>query len=397
MSSDFGMSANGFKIKRIEDIKKSLEESVRAAIGADATLLPDSVEGQIISVFSQIYSEMWEQLLNAYGAFNPVYVTGQSLDNLVALNGLTRLEPSKSQAFLSITGVDNTIIPAGSIVSHSATGVEFLTDSAVQIGVGFATGTATVFASSRYTGAVVALAGTLTVIGSPVNGWTGVTNNNDASLGRNEEVDSELRARRARSLSLSGLASLDAIISGVQSVLGVTFAGAVENFSDIIDPNGLQPHSFEVVVLGGTDLSIAQAIWEKKPVGIETNGSSSANANDIFGNLHLMKFSRPTQIQIWLNANITFDGKVPDDAATVMTQAILDFVSGELISGQSLSVGDDVFNSRMYMPLNIVYPNHTINSLTMSIDGAVFDPSDISIAYDEISVWDAARIVLTVG
>jgi len=100
MSSDFGMTNNGFKIKRLPEIKASLEASARVSLGSDATLLPDSVEGTIISIFSEIIAEEWEQLGAAYSAFDPLHVTGQALDNLVLLNGLSRLPPLPSRAFL---------------------------------------------------------------------------------------------------------------------------------------------------------------------------------------------------------------------------------------------------------------------------------------------------------
>jgi len=392
-----GMTENGFSIKRLPEIKEDLEESARQALGAEASLLPDSVEGTIISVFSQIYAELWEELNNAYGAFNPVLVTDQSLDHLVTLNGLSRLPPLSSRAFLSISGTDNTVIPAGSIVSHSSTGAEFLTENAIEIGVGFPTGTATVFASARFNGAIEALSGTLTVIDSPVNGWDTVINNTDATEGRNAETDSQLRARRARTLTLAGRSSLESIISAIQALSDVTYAGAVENFSDITDANGLPAHSFECVVLGGDNISIAQAIWEKKPAGIEPHGDVSAEANDIFGNVHSMSFSRPTVVPMYLNANITFAGKVPDDASDILTQAFLDLVSGELISGRGLGVGDDVINSALYMAVNLTYSNASINLLETGINGINYDANDRVIAYNELSAWDAARISVVVG
>ncbi len=396
MSSDFGMTDNGFKMKRLPDIKSDMEASARSALGSDATLLPDSVEGTIISVFSEIIAEQWEQLSAAYNAFNPISVTGQNLDDLAFLTGISRLAPKPSTAFLDITGIDNTVIPAGSIVRHNVSSSEFLTDTAVEIGVGFATGTASVFASARINGELDAVAGTLTIIDTPLNGWSTVINNTDANLGRLSETDSELRARRSRSLSLSGLSSLESIISSVQGIAGVSYAGAVENFTDVIDANGLSPHSFEVVVLGGSDIAVAQAIWEKKPAGIEPFGSVTALANDIFGNTHSMSFSRPTQTTIYINADISFSGKIPDDASTVLSQAIIDFVNGLLVSGISIEVSDDVINSRMYMPFNLTYTDITINSLTMSIDNITYDANDIAIAFDGLAVFDLSRITVVV-
>jgi len=397
MTTDFGMSNDGFKIKRVPEIKQDLEAAARIALGSDATLLPDSIEGVIIEIFSEIFAQQWEQLHAAYGAFNPLLVTGQALDNLAILTGIERLAPLPSRAFLDISGVDGSVIPAGSIIKHSISGAEFLTENAVEIGVNFPTGTAQVFASARVNGEIEAIAGSLIIIDTPVNGWDSVINNTDAAIGRLAETDGELRGRRERSLSLSGQSSLASIISSVQGVSNVTFAGAVENVFDSIDVNGLPPHSFQAVVEGGTDEAVAQAIWEKKPAGIEAFGDVTVDVNDIFGNTHSVSFSRPIQVPIYINATVTFLSKVPDNAAQVLTDALLLFVSGGLVSGQNIGVGDDIINSRLYMPFNIAFPETTISVLEMSIDGVTFSPADITINFNQIGLFDASRIVIQVG
>ena len=397
MTTDFGMSNDGFKIKRVPEIKQDLEAAARIALGSDATLLPDSIEGVIIEIFSEIFAQQWEQLHAAYGAFNPLLVTGQALDNLAILTGIERLAPLPSRAFLDISGVDGSVIPAGSIIKHSISGAEFLTENAVEIGVNFPIGTAQVFASARVNGEIEAIAGSLIIIDTPVNGWDSVINNTDAAIGRLAETDGELRGRRERSLSLSGQSSLASIISSVQGVSNVTFAGAVENVFDSIDVNGLPPHSFQAVVEGGTDEAVAQAIWEKKPAGIEAFGDVTVDVNDIFGNTHSVSFSRPIQVPIYINATVTFLSKVPDNAAQVLTDALLLFVSGGLVSGQNIGVGDDIINSRLYMPFNIAFPETTISVLEMSIDGVTFSPADITINFNQIGLFDASRIVIQVG
>jgi len=74
-----GMTNDGFEIKRVPEIKLQMEDAIRTALGADATLLPDSIEGQLISLLSTSYATLWEEVNNAYGAFNPLAVTGQAV------------------------------------------------------------------------------------------------------------------------------------------------------------------------------------------------------------------------------------------------------------------------------------------------------------------------------
>ncbi len=399
-----GISKDGFEILRLPEIKSALEELVRLSLGSDATLLPDSPEGQIIAIFAEIYADLWEQLNEAYNAFNPIAVTGQTLDNLAFLNGLSRLPPAPSTVVLDLSGLDGTVVPVGSIIRHNATGVEFVTANTIEIGINFPAGTATVLASARKNGAIEALAGTLTEIGSPVNGWDTSINNTDADTGREAETDAELRGRRDRSLAISGSASLENIIVEVSRIAGVTHVGGVENVSDVVDGFGLPPHSFEIVVEGGVESSIGQAIWQKKPVGIESHGLNSVGVIDVFGDNHVMKYSRPIDIDIYLNAEVSFQGITPTDDGSgaggpieVLTQAVLDYVNGGLVSGESLSVGDNVIPSRLYLPFNLSYENIIINLLETSFNGIDFSSNPISIEFNELSKWTESRINIVIA
>lgn len=73
-------------------------------------------------------------------------------------------------------------------------------------------------------------ANTLTEILTPVAGWTSLTNFQAGITGRNQETDEELRIRRARSLRVTGTATVEAIIARLlQEVPGVTSVLVFEN------------------------------------------------------------------------------------------------------------------------------------------------------------------------
>lgn len=74
-------------------------------------------------------------------------------------------------------------------------------------------------------------ANTLTVIGSPVSGWTGVTNPLDCITGMNIEDDTEALTRREASLQENANGPLPAIIEKVSAVNGVTSVIGNQNLS----------------------------------------------------------------------------------------------------------------------------------------------------------------------
>lgn len=444
MADHYGITPDGFNIKRLPEIKADLDERINIALNNQTALLPDSPEGQLSGLFSIIYAQLWEELSKAYSAFNPLNVIEQDLDNLVLLNGITRLEAAPSEVTLTITGVEGTTIPASSIVSSSVSSAQFLTDYDVTIP---ATGSVNVLAHSRIFAVIVADAGDLTIIETPINGWVAATNDVNAVVGRLRETDAELRLRRARSLSLSGQSSLGSIFTAVGAIGGVSYVSVTENVTsfpsavigeqpysfdvkvfgrsanpDLIRdaivnavtpipgvdsvqviqdqepvPN-LPPHSFAVVVRGGDNQEIGEAIWNKKPSGIQSYGDLDVVIQDIQGDDHVIQFQRPLSKEIYVRGNISFfTGNVPENAAEVLGQAIIDYAAGQLVPGAGFNVGEDVIFSRLFTPLNLTFQGHTINSLEISDDGVLWTIDNLVVGFNQVATFDLSRIDLDVG
>jgi len=394
LASHNGVTNTGFITKPFDEIFDDMESSVRSALNNESALYPDSVEGQLITIVSMATNEAWENLKLAYDGFNPNAVTGQALDSLVLLNGLTRQVEQPSSVVLSITGLDATVIPIGSQVQDPILeDIYETTTEAIITG-----GIALVNATAIIPGATITLASTVTDIITPINGWSTVTNNNDAIVGRLNETDAELRLRRSRSLSLAGNSSFDSVLAAVQSTTGVTFVNINENDTNTTNPDGVAPHTFEVVVDGGVDTQIAQAIWDKKPLGVATQGTSTEQVPDMLNNLHTINFSRPNGITIWLTADVTFlTGTIPTDSSDALAQAIVDFAEGRLIVGRNFSVAEDVILSELYQPFNFTYDDISVTNLVIGIDGVAYSAANIPIAFNELSTWDVTRIDITVG
>lgn len=256
------------------------------------------------------------------------------------------------------------------------------------------------FYNAENTGAILALAGTITQIETAVSGFNAVNNLIPGVTGRELETDTELRLRREESLQSIGAATVESIRSRLrQEVDDVISVSIVENITDIIDGGGRPPHSFETVVEGGTDQNIADKIWILKPAGIGTfgnvNGGSGIDVVDSQGNLQNIKFSRPVSIYTWCYVEITryLEETFPTDGINLIIQAIRTW-------GTALGIGKDVIQQRINTPIFTVPGVKTTDiwlftstnpsaAPTRPVPPTANDYDQIThpIAANEISIW----------
>ncbi|CAM6004925.1 unnamed protein product [Sphagnum balticum] len=217
-----------------------------------------------------------------------------------------------------------------SLVNSSSASVSIAT-AITQAGVDQASVTVTATA----TGPIIANAGTLTNIVTPVSGLTNVLNIQDEILGSNVETDSAYRARMNEELQIAGAGTVEAIRARLLATTGVTSALVYENVEDVNDSNGRPPHCFECVVNGGSNADVAETIWLAKPAGILTYGSSNYTITDSQGQTHVINFSRPSIINVYLIVNLEVNLTFPSNGATLVQELLANYINA---LGQGVSV-----------------------------------------------------------
>ena len=118
--SDYGLSADGFKQKRLADIIQSMNSRIADQLGVQISTEANSVFGQLIGVFSYEIADLWEQTAQVYGAMYPHTASGVSLDNASALAGITPISAEETTVVCTCYGTDGTTIPYGSQISSSS-------------------------------------------------------------------------------------------------------------------------------------------------------------------------------------------------------------------------------------------------------------------------------------
>lgn len=238
------------------------------------------------------------------------------------------------------------------------------------------------------TGPIVAPAGTLNEILTPVVGLNSTWNISDAVVGRNKEADNAYRARRGETLQVAGAATPDAIRSRLLSLSGVTAVIVFENDTDIADLDGRPPHSFEAVVEGGVVQEIIDLLWAVKPAGILTYGSTTGTALDSQGQSHDVSFSRPTSLPIYVELDLTIDSEFPSNGVALVKQAIVD-------SGNALGIGKDVVVIPKLIASIADIPGIVDAEIRVGVAPSPTLSDNIAVDPNEIASFDTTRVAVT--
>lgn len=229
-------------------------------------------------------------------------------------------------------------------------------------------------------------ANTINQIVTPILGWDSVTNPFAATAGRLEETDEELRERFRNTKFERSSNILDSLYSALNNLDGVTEVTIYENDTNVTDGNGVLPHSFLPVVLGGIGSEIAQTIWENKPMGILSQGNTVVSILDSQGFPHDIGFERPNPVTVYIELTITTDPILfPATGEADIRNAIIDYAQA------NFGVGDDVVYSRLYTPINSVV-GHQVDSLYIGTSPSPVGIANIPIDFNEIGSFESVNI-----
>ncbi len=235
---------------------------------------------------------------------------------------------------------------------------------------------------------------TLTTIQTPISGWNSITNAESGITGRNRETDTELRLRRKESVRLGGAGTVEAIRARLLNVPGVTAVSITEN-TDLVVVDGIPGKSFQALVLGGLDQDIGDAIWKAKPAGIKAFGNVDVTVVDSTDKEQLVQFSRPVNLYIYVNVEITEDDSnmFPVNGVEVITENIASQIN-------LLNVNEDVIYQSLYKS---VYSVQGVQSATITIGGTLVEltvpalaSSNVTVGVAQIAVTDNSKITVNV-
>ncbi len=389
------VSATGITAPAYSDILLSLQASYQGIYGSDAYLAADSQDGQWLAVLAAAINDTNMAIIATYNDYSPATAVGVGLSSVVKTNGITRQIPSNSTATVVLTGQNGSTITGGIVGDNLNLNTQWSLPSPLTFS---ASGSITTTATSLTLGAGTAAAGALTVMLTPTAGWQSVTNPAEAFVGAPVETDYQLRQRQALSTELPSQTILQGIVGAVLGLPGVTAAVPYENTTNSTDANGLPPHSFSIVVIGGLVQSIVNAIGLKKSPGSQSYGNTNGTYVDSSGNSLTVNYTVPAQQTILVNVTLTPLTGYTSAIGAEIQAAVAAYIS-------SLGSGKSVLLNRLNVPANLAGPYATpaspTDSLTYEITGiaaaispAVPGSSDVVIAYNQIAECTAANVTV---
>lgn len=389
------IDASGLNICTYQDVEDYFVAAAKATFGDDIVLDASSQDFQDIAARAQAY---YDALLGAQKTYNdrsPTTATGAGLASLVSLNGLVKGVPTFSIVPLTLTGTPFTLVTNG--VVADIFGNNWILPASVTIGSG---GTVTATATCETAGAISATVDQIILIQTPTAGWTSVTNLSAATPGQPIETDSALQGRQAASVANPSQALTTGIKGGVLAVTSVLDAQIYEN--DLGDPvtqvegvaGNFPAHSITLVVDGGADLDVANAIALRKTPGCYTDGDVSVVTYDTYGVPKTIRFYRPDDQTIDIAITVKTHNGYNSSIAASIKSAVAAYINS-LTSSQAVYISE-VNAAAMAVNTNPRAPFFSIPSggITMAINPASLTAADIIMNFKQKAVTTTANITI---
>ena len=379
-----------------------LADNVQAYLniyGSNQYVESDSAIYQLLSVISLKNADVCSGLQLAYNQSSPTTAVGTGLDRAAKLNGLTRDVYTYSTAVVTCAGTAG--VPLVNAVAQDTNGYLW--------SLGEVTIPGSVVATCTTPGAISAEPGTINIISTPVNGWASVTNNAAATVGAAVESDSALRSRQAISVSLPALTPMATTVAVVLSTAGVTRVApgyptpggpgtSIENPTGSVDSWGNPAHSISIVVEGGSDLTVATAIYSRKTIGCLTNGTTSVLVDDpnVMGMQETISFYRPSYVPIYVSVSLHgYSGALTSSVQTAVQTAITNYLN-ELAIGETVSISA-VSYMAMSVNANLPAPTFGVQALTVGTSSSPTGVVDVPMpTFYSAATGLPANVIVTV-
>lgn len=379
----------GYERPTYDELLERQIERAKLLFGNDIDTSNNSILGKYIRLNVDDLAEVHELAELVYFSAYPNTATGVSLDRICPLVGISRNPATYAKHNVRFIGTAGEYVPEAFEVSTTDGTLLFHLYDSLLIGEN---GTVDGVVECETAGVVgnVGL-GKIDTIVNPDANVESIQHLGIAAYGEDAETDTALRARFDVTISGAGSGTETAIKGAILRVPLVDGAVVIENDSDET-VNGIPPHSFKCYVLcpESQDALVADAIFQKKPMGIKAVGDISVDVLDGNGIKRTIAFSRTVQKNVYIKMSISTNKYFNANGVEQIKAAICDHIN-------NLKNDDDVFLSSIYGCVYRADGVVNVSSLTMSTNGSAYNASDISVGIGEVARISAENIEVVVA
>lgn len=381
------LSSAGLTIRTESEIRAEIDAAQRAEISAGLDLSDSQPEGQRNAIAARQIRLVEEALLAVYAAQDVATATGDALDRLCALSGVTRLGATYSRVDVVCTLAIGTYA-AGALVAYvgGRPADRFASIESVTVTTA---GDYTVAFQAERAGPVAAPSGTLVRI--PVAGWSAIVSQPTATIGVDVESDSALRRRRAATVAAAGSGTAAGIVADVRAAVPLVETCTVYANPTSAEVDGVPAYGVELVVYGpaaptsADDLAVATALYGTVGAGTPLGGSTSVVVTDAEGYPHAVNFTRVSDVS----------GTVTITVIRAASGYAGDGAVSEAIASMGLAPGEDLSWSRV-VAAAIAVPG-VLRVTAVTVNGTAFGTLAITPRQRAVVTSGAVTVTSSIG
>lgn len=113
-----GVTPDGFQALTFATVKQQIQDKFLDSFGPNINIGPEDVFGQIISIFAERESLLWEVMIDIFNSQYPLTASGVALDLVVSITSIKRKPSTKSVVlFQALIGTEGTVVPENTVFS----------------------------------------------------------------------------------------------------------------------------------------------------------------------------------------------------------------------------------------------------------------------------------------
>lgn len=380
-----GLSPTGYRRRTFEEILNAKIEKAKELFGEEINTESNTALGKYIRINAYDQYNVEELAERIYYSAFPQTSSGQSLDRLGWSVGITRNAAIPSQYQVKVSGTAGTVVELGFLVGTESE-LNFYNTADATIGED---GTCLIVVECVEAGIIGNVsASEINNIVNPAAAIDTAVGVSVIRAGVDRESDYDFLKRYEVVREGKGSCTEASIISALANIPTVSGAYIVVNESATETIDEIPPKTIACYVDGGADYhqEIAEAIFDKKPVGVGTHGNETVLVS--YGGLadYAVNFSHAKEVKVYVKLALTTSAEFEGSGNEDIKANIQSFVD-------SLGIGKPLITTALYSQIYSV--TGVLSAIIqVSTDGTEYNSDNIEVnlyeccAFEQITIND---------